>query len=233
MGEAVSRPRLEPVTSWARRKTRHWTGAIKILQNRCQRRIIRNTSVSNIGLCFKPDILYYLNMQNDRNCVSDSQPSLNRSTNNCPVVTGNCRCITETCGLAIRTTNCLACKQELGTGHNELGKAPTASLLTARHTKTRTVGKMCIVFVYDSCSKRFWPYWTFCKRLVFYAELRLCQDINHLGVDQIPEQLIQSGDGRTLHSKINKPINVILSTAYEILSNILLSRLTSYVDNII
>ena len=78
--------------------------------------------------------------------MSDSQPSLNRNTNNCPVETSNCRYITETCGLAIRTAHWLACQQERGIGHNKLGKARTASLLTARGTKTRTVRKMCIVF---------------------------------------------------------------------------------------
>ena len=112
----------------------------------CQWRVVPNTSVSTIRLCFKPDTLYYWNMQNDRICVSDSQTSLNRSTNNCPVVTGNCRGITETCGLAIRTAHCLACQQERCTGHNKLGEARTARLLTARHIKRALCAK-CVSFL--------------------------------------------------------------------------------------
>lgn len=92
-------------------------------------------------------------MQNDRICVSDSQSSLNRSTNNCPVVTGNCRGITEICGLAIRNAHCLACQQERGTGHNKLGKARTAPLLTARHKKahcTQNAYRLCQRLLFET-----------------------------------------------------------------------------------
>ena len=116
-------------------------------------------------------------------------------------------------------------------------------------------------FFYDCFSIRFWPCWTFCNRLVFYTELILCQDINHLVLTKFPKNWSsQETAKRYALRSVNllmlfpvtkncKTVRVvshvfylsegysnsrgisILSTAYQILSNILLSSLTSYVDN--
>jgi hypothetical protein len=110
--------------------------------------------------------LYYWNMQNDRICVSDSQPYLNRSTNNCPVVTGNCLSVHHrNLRSAIRTAHCLACQQEGGTGHNKLEKHEQP-VCSPQGIQKRSRWAKCVSFLFTiAFSKRFWPCWTFCNRL--------------------------------------------------------------------
>ena len=74
---------------------------------------------------------------------------------------------------AIRTAHCLACQQEGGTGHNKLAKHEQPVCSPQGIQKRSFLSTIAF-------SKRFWPCWTFCNRLVFYALLRLCQDTNHL-----------------------------------------------------
>jgi hypothetical protein len=148
-------------------------------------------------------------MQNDRICVSNSQPSLNRSTNNCPVVTGNCLSVHHR-HLRSCHQNCPLFSTSAGTQYRaqQVRKGTNSAFAHRKAYKNAYCAQnVYLFFVYDWFSKRFWPCWTFCNRLVFYAEL---SGHKSPGVDQIPEELIQSGDGKTPH-KINKPINVICS----------------------